>query len=205
MMKVVIGLTGGIGSGKSTVSGMLAQLGAVILNADEVGHETLKPGTEAWQEITSAFGQEIVKDSGEIDRGKLGEIVFSNPRALARLNSIMHPRMYQAMKRRIEEWQRQGAEVIVLEAAILVEANWTPLVDEVWVTTAPEATVVRRLRDSKGLTETQVLARIRSQLPHQERAKHADIIIENACELEGVKARVKDLWRALHARQQASV
>jgi dephospho-CoA kinase len=205
MMKVVIGLTGGIGSGKSTVSGMLAQLGAVILNADEVGHETLKPGTEAWQEITSAFGQEIVKDSGEIDRGKLGEIVFSNPKALARLNSIMHPRMYQAMKRRIEEWQRQGAEVIVLEAAILVEANWTPLVDEVWVTTAPEATVVRRLRDSKGLTETQVLARIRSQLPHQERAKHADIIIENACELEGVKARVKDLWRALHARQQASV
>jgi dephospho-CoA kinase len=205
MMKVVIGLTGGIGSGKSTVSGMLAQLGAVILNADEVGHETLKPGTEAWQEIASTFGQEVVKDSGEIDRGKLGEIVFSNPKALARLNSIMHPRMYQAMKRRIEEWQRQGAEVIVLEAAILIEANWTPLVDEVWVTTAPEATVVRRLRDSKGLTEAQVLARIRSQLPHQERAKHADIIIENDCELEGVKARVKDLWRALHARQQASV
>jgi len=202
-MKVVIGLTGGIGSGKSTVSGMLAQLGAVILNADEVGHETLKPGTEAWQEIASTFGQGVVKDNGEIDRGKLSEIVFNNPEALARLNSIMHPRMYRAMKRSIEERQRQGAEVIVLEAAILVEANWTPLVDEVWVTTAPEATVVRRLRDSKGLTEAQALARIRSQLPPQERAKHADVIIDNDCELEEVEARVKELWRALHARQQA--
>ena len=194
----IIGLTGGIGSGKSTVSQFLAELGAVILDADKVGHEAFKPNTEAWHEVVAAFGRQILAPSGEVDRKKLGEMVFSNPEALSRLNQIMHPRMYDMMKAQIEEYRRQGVEVIVLEAAILIEANWLSLVDEVWATVAPEAMVLERIKKQRGLEEAQTLARIRSQLSSEERVKHADVVINNDGELDEVKAKVKELWERLH-------
>ena len=197
-MTKVIGLTGGIGSGKSTVSQFLAELGAVILDADKVGHEAFKPNTEAWHEVVTAFGRQILTPNDEIDRKKLGEIVFSKPEALSRLNQIMHPRMYDMMKAQIEEYRRQGIDVVVLEAAILIEANWTSLVDEVWVTVAPETRVLERIKKQRGLVEEQTLARIRSQLPAEERVKHADVVINNAGDLEEVKAKVKELWERLH-------
>ena len=138
----VIGLTGGIGSGKSKVSQFLAELGAVILNADEVGHEAFKPDTEIWRKVVAAFGRRILTPDGNIDRKRLGEIVFGNPESLSRLNQIMHPRMYALVKAQLEEYRRQGTRVVVLEAPLLIEAGWTSLVDEVWVTTASETTVL---------------------------------------------------------------
>ena len=198
-MTKVIGLTGGIGSGKSTVSQYLAELGAVILDADKVGHEAFQPNTEAWREVVAAFGREIVAPSGEIDRKKLGGIVFSHPESLTRLNQIMHPRMFDMMQVQIEEYRRQGVDVIVLEAAILIEANWTPLVDEVWVAVAPETAVLERLKKQRGLEEAQILARIRSQLSSEERVKQADVVINNDGELDEVKVRVKELWARLQA------
>ena len=198
-MTKVIGLTGGIGSGKSTVSRLLAELGAVILDADKVGHEAFKPNTEAWREVVAAFGRQIVTPSGEIDRKKLGEIVFGHPESLSRLNQIMHPRMYDMVKAQIEDYRRQGVEVVVLEAAILIEANWTSLVDEVWVTVTPEGKVLERLKQQRGLEEKQTLARIRNQLSSEERVKHANVIINNDGDLDEVKAKVKELWERLHA------
>ncbi len=195
-MTKVIGLTGGIGSGKSTVSQCLAELGAVILDADKVGHEAFKPNTEAWQEVVAAFGRQIIAPGGEVDRKKLGEIVFGNPESLSRLNQIMHPRMYDMVKAQLEEYRRQGVDVVVLEAAVLIEANWTSLVDEVWVTVAPEAAVLERLRQQRGLAEEQTLARIRSQLSSEERIKHADVIINNDCSRDELRVRVGELWRA---------
>ena len=195
----VIGLTGGIGSGKSTVSQYLLELGAVILDADKVGHEAYRPNTETWREVVAAFGREILTPDDEIDRKKLGGIVFGNPESLARLNQIMHPRMYDMMKVRIEEYRQQGVDVVVLEAAILLEANWTPLVDEVWVTVASESTVVQRVKERTGLTEEQILARIRSQLSSEERAKQADVIINNDGSQEELKAKVEELWKGLHS------
>jgi dephospho-CoA kinase len=194
----VIGLTGGIGSGKSTVSLWLAELGAVILDADKVGHEAFKPDTEAWHDVVATFGRQILTPTGEVDRKKLGEIVFNQPEALSRLNQIMHPRMYDMMKARIEEYRQQGVDVVVLEAAVLIEANWTSLVDEVWVTVAPEAMVLERLKKQRGLDEEQTSARIRSQLSSEERVEHADVVIKNDGDLEGVKAKVKELWARLH-------
>ena len=194
----VIGLTGGIGSGKSTVSQFLAELGAVILDADKVGHEAFKPDTEAWREVVAAFGRQILIASGDIDRRKLGEVVFGNPESLSRLNQIMHPRMYEMVKAQLEEYRRQGVEVVVLEAPLLVEAGWTSLVDEVWVTVAPESTVLRRLVERTALSEEEALARIRSQLPSEERAKHADVVINTDCDLDEVKRKVKELWKGLH-------
>ena len=198
-MTKVIGLTGGIGSGKSTVSQCLAELGAVIIDADKVGHEAFKPNTEAWHEVAATFGRQILTPSGEIDRKKLSEIVFSQPESLSRLNQIMHPRMHDMIKAQIEEYRRQGVDVVVLEAAILIEASWTSLVDEVWVTVASEATVLERLKKQRGLAEEQTLARIRSQLSLEERVRHADAVINNDGELDEVKAKVKELWERLHA------
>jgi len=194
----VIGLTGGIGSGKSTVSQYLAELGAVILDADKVGHEAFKPDTPAWHDVVATFGRHILAPDGEVDRKKLGEIVFGDPQALSRLNQIMHPRMYDMMKARIEECRRQGVEVVVLEAAVLIEANWTPLVDEVWVTVASEAMVLERLKKQRGLAEEQTLARIRSQLSVEERLRHANVVINNDGDLDAVRAKVKELWERLH-------
>ena len=123
----VIGLTGGIGSGKSTVSGFLAELGAVIIDADKVGHEALKPDTEVWREVVAAFGRQILTLDGDINREKLGEIVFRNPESLSKLNQIMHPRMYDMVKAQLEGYRKQGVGVVVLEAPLLIEANWTSL------------------------------------------------------------------------------
>jgi len=193
----VIGLTGGIGSGKSTVSQFLEELGAVIIDADKVGHEAFKPDTEAWREVVAAFGTEIVKPGGEIDRNKLGEIVFANPEALAQLNKIMHPRIYALVKALIEEYRRQGVKVVVLEAPLLLEAGWTSLADEVWVTVAPESTVLKRLKKKLRLSEPESLARIRSQLSSKEKIKHADVAIDTDCSLDELRAKVKELWYKL--------
>lgn len=194
MMKV-IGLTGGIGSGKSTVSRFLAELGAVIIDADEVGHQTLQPGTELWREVVTAFGRQILTPGGDIDREKLAEIVFSNPDSLARLNRIMHPRLYEIVKAQLEQYRRQGVGVVVLEVPLLIEAGWTSLVDEVWVTVAPERVVLSRLEKQAGLSRSRALARIRSQLSSAERVKYADVIIDTDCDLDQLKTKVRELWR----------
>jgi len=190
----VIGLTGGIGSGKSTVSQFLKELGAVIIDADKVGHEAFKPDTELWREVVAAFGRQILKPSGDIDRKRLGEAVFGNPELLSRLNQVMHPRMYDMVKAQLEEYRRQGVRVVVLEAPLLIEAGWTSLVDEVWVTVASESTVLRRLQEQVGLSEQQSLARIRSQLPSGERIKQADVVIDTDCSLDELRTKVKELW-----------
>lgn len=193
----VIGLTGGIGSGKSTVSNFLSELGAIVLDADSVGHEAYQPGTDVWKEVVAAFGREIVASDESIDRKKLGAIVFGDPTALGRLNRIVHPRMYDTMTARIDECRQQGAKVVVLEAAILLEAGWASLVDEIWVTVASEPTVVRRIRERTDLPEEQIRSRIRSQLSNEERKKQAKVIINNDGGLGELRAKVRELWEKL--------
>jgi dephospho-CoA kinase len=202
----VIGLTGGIGSGKSTVSGFLRELGAVIIDADEVGHEALRPGAEAWREAVVAFGKEILDPQGSIDRQKLGEIVFADPQALAHLNQIVHPRIYDLVKARLEDYRRRGEKVVVLEMPLLVEVplamkasqpTLSDELDEVWVTVAPEATVLKRLKEKSGMSESEALARIRSQMPPQEKAKKADVVIDTDCSLDELEEKVKKLWQRL--------
>jgi len=197
---IVIGLTGGILSGKSTISQMLAEKGAVIIDADKIGHEVYKPHTKTWQELVDAFGNSILKQNMEIDRKKLGDIVFNDSQALARLNEIVHPQMHSMMREEIERLRGEGVDTVVLEAAVLIEANWTDLVDEVWVALAPEEVAVKRLQNRGGLSEEQARARIRSQLSPEERAKHADVIIDTDCELSQVRAKVAELWQKLHKR-----
>jgi dephospho-CoA kinase len=196
-MTIVIGLTGGIGSGKSTISGYLAELGAAVIDADKVGHEAFQQGTQAWRDVVEAFGQGIVAPTGEIDRKKLGQIVFDKPESRERLNRIMWSRIWEMIAGKIDAYRRQGTGVVVLEAFGLIEAGWAPLVDRVWVTVASEKAVLERLRLQRQLRESDTLVRIRSQPSNEERSKHADIVIENEGSPEAVRAAVKRHWESL--------
>jgi dephospho-CoA kinase len=196
----IIGLTGGIGSGKSTVSRFLAEFGAVLIDADKVGHKAFEPDTEVWREVVSAFGRQILTPKGDIDRIKLGKLVFGNSESLARLNQIMHPRMLDMVEAQIEEYRQQGVDVLVIEAPLLLEANWVPSVDEVWVVIATEATVLKRLQERTGLSESESLDRIRSQISNEERVKHASVIINNDNSLTDLRFKVKDIWQRLNTR-----
>jgi len=196
-MTIVIGLTGGIGSGKSTVARCLAELGAAHIDADKVGHEAFKPGTPQFADVVAAFGNDILAPNGEIDRKKLGQIVFNSPEARTRLNQIMWSGMREIVKQQIEEYRRQGVGVVVLEAFGLIEAGWTSLVDKVWVTVASEKVVVDRLKKGRDLEEGDVLARIRSQMSNEERTRHADVIIRNDGGPEELKAAVREAWGIL--------
>jgi dephospho-CoA kinase len=202
LMKV-IGLTGGIGSGKSTVASFLAGLGATVIDVDKLWHQALKSDAELRQEIVAAFGSGILTPGREIDRPKLGQIVFGNPEALARLNNIMHPWVYRTVKTKLEEYRRRGVKVVVLDLPLLVEVplslkagqpSLSDEVDEVWVTVAPEAVVLRRLKAKSGLSEAEVLARIRSQLPSEEKIKHADVVIDTDSRLNELEAKIRELW-----------
>lgn len=194
---LVIGVTGNFGTGKTTVSQMLAELGAVVINADELGHELYQPNSPAYREVIAAFGKSILKPDGEIDRQKLGQLVFVDSAALTRLNQITHPRIYEIAKQKIEEYRERGVKVVALEAALLLEAGWKPLVDQVWVTTAPEATIVKRLKSTRGLSEQQILTRLHSQMPQEEKTKMADVVINTDCSMADLTTKVAELWHNL--------
>ena len=198
----VIGLTGGIGSGKSTAAQILTEFGAKVIDADKVAHEVFNPGTEGLQKVVETFGEGVLNTEGEIDRKKLGEIVFNNPTALSTLNEIIHPRAYELTRSRLEEFRKQGVEVVVLEVILLVEAGWDHLADEIWVTVAMEDTVVKRLQASRGLTKEEILTRIHAQTPNEERIKYADVVIENDGSYEELKKKLSGLWSRVEEKNK---
>jgi dephospho-CoA kinase len=195
---LVIGLTGGIGTGKSLVAHMLGELGAEIIDADRIGHEAYTPHTPVWKEVVEAFGEDILQTSGEIDRKRLGSIVFSDPKELARLNSIMHPRMAEMIHKRVIELEGQGADTVVVEAAVLVEAGWDklPWVDEVWVTRSDEEQVVQRIKERNNLPDEEIRKRIGSQLPFEERSRNAQVVVDNSGAIDGLKQSVESIWES---------
>ncbi|MGH7915907.1 MAG: dephospho-CoA kinase [Candidatus Binataceae bacterium] len=198
---LTIGLTGGIGSGKSTVAGILADLGAPIIDADKVGHAIYQPGGPAYADLVTAFGKEILAADGTVDRRKLGPIVFANPMALKRLNAIVHPKMFERM-REMTTAMRAGGErkPIVIEAAILIEANWQPLFDEIWLVVASRPRVIERVERDRGLKPAQTEARIKAQLSDDDRRPFASIIINNDGTIADLRAKVTELWRQVCAR-----
>jgi dephospho-CoA kinase len=194
----VIGLTGGIGAGKSTVSQMLKELGAAVIDADQVGHQIYLPDMPAWRELVATFGESVLNPDRTINRQALGKIVFADPEALRTLNRIVHPKMFTRMAELIAELQAQGGvKAIVIEAAVLIEANWQPLADQVWLVIASEPVVLERLVKQRHLDPEQVRSRIAAQLANEERLKHAHVVIRNDGSLDEVRASVQQAWERL--------
>ena len=191
---LVIGLTGGIGTGKSEVASLLQSLGAAVISADEVGHEAYAPNSESWREVVDTFGKEILQPSGEIDRQKLGAIVFSDPQQLEKLNAIMHPRMARMVADRIQVLRDQGASTAVVEAALLFEAGWDSLVDEVWTTDSSVESVVERLQARNGMDEKEARRRIDSQMDPAERIERSDLVVDNSSDVSALEQTVMALW-----------
>jgi dephospho-CoA kinase len=202
---LTIGLTGGIGSGKTAVSKILAELGAPGIDADKVGHAIYEPGGPAYQDVIDAFGTGILAADSTIDRKRLGAVVFGDPGALKRLNSIVHPKMFHRMAEMVAA-MRAGRErrPIVIEAAVLIEANWQPLVDEIWLVVASRERVIERVARDRGMKPEQTEARIKAQLSDEERRKHASLVIANDGTLEELRAKVSGLWGEALKRNDAS-
>ena len=196
----IIGLTGGIGSGKSTAAGFLKELGAEVIDLDKVGHEALKKGGGAYEKVVKEFGEEALDAEGEIDRAKLGKVVFNDKTALKRLSGMVHPVIDAYIAQKVDECHRQGVDVLVLEAAALLEAQRTWQVDEVWVTTTDAKTVLERLKERPGYSEADAWSRIRSQLTNVTRIRQSDLVINNNGTLDDLKARVKVEWEKLQGR-----
>ncbi|MBN1160627.1 MAG: dephospho-CoA kinase [Dehalococcoidales bacterium] len=196
----IIGLTGGIGSGKSTAAGFLKELGAQVIDLDKAGHEALKKGGGAYEKVLEVFGAGILDVEGEIDRARLGGIVFKDKEALKLLTKIIHPVIDKFAANKIVESSHKGVRVLVLEAAALLEAakNWQ--VDEIWVTVADRKTALNRLKERTGYDEEDVRSRIRSQMTNAERIKQADVVIDNNGTLEELKAKIKVEWEKLRGR-----
>ena len=194
-MTVVIGLTGGIASGKSVVSGMLLKRGAYVIDADKVGHDVYLPGTEGFRRVVGAFGQEMVAADGTIDRRRLGERVFAEPAALARLNALVHPLIGDEIRRRIAAALEQERP-IVIEAAIMLEAGWR-FFDRIWVVVVSREVAIARVTASRGLARAEVERRIDAQMSNAERRRVADLVIENDGTVAELRAKVEAAWHAL--------
>ncbi|HEV8716350.1 MAG TPA: dephospho-CoA kinase [Candidatus Binatia bacterium] len=193
-----IGLTGGIGAGKSTVSQILAELGAFIIDSDKVGHEIYLPGKEAWRQVVAEFGRDILAADQTIDRKKLGALVFASDVARKRLNALVHPLMFRDIRRRVTEKRAEGfTQPIVVEAAILIEANWLPLVDEVWMVITGKSAVIERVAAQRGLSARDTEARIASQLSDSERLTYANVVIRNDGSVEDLRQQITTAWERL--------
>ena len=197
-MITVLGITGGIGSGKSTASQILGELGAFVIDADLVGHKIYQPDTPAWREIVETFGDDVIAPDRSIDRAKLGPIVFSAPEKLAALNKITHGKIYAYIQGQIDYLRdHEPQRVIAVEAAILLEAGWRSLVESLWVVVASQDVVIDRLQTYKNIGEDQARARINAQMTNDERIAQADCVIWNNDGLPELRQAVESSWRQI--------
>ncbi len=196
----VICLTGGIGSGKSTAAKYLESLGAHIIDADKLGHETYMPGTRAHASIVSTFGTDILGDDQQIDRRVLGSKVFGRPAELNKLTDIVWPEIRKLAETAIKQVQLNDAKtVIIFEAAVLIEADWTDLGDEVWVITVERQTAIERCQARDDLSRDAIENRLNAQLNNEARMAKADQVISNDHGLEQLKTKIDQQWTRLQA------
>lgn len=193
MLKV--GLTGGIGSGKSEVARRLAERGAVVIDADKIAREVVEPGTEGLARVVAAFGAEVLHADGSLNREKLGSIVFADPEKLATLNGIVHPLVGE----RVGGLQSQAADdaIVVYDVPLLVENKLAPLYETVIVVDADEDTRIARLAANRGMAEEEARARIAAQASREERLAAADVVISNDGSLEELESQVAAVWEQL--------
>ncbi len=193
-MNYLIGLTGNIATGKSLVARMLSDLHARVIDADALVRELQRKGTPVWAGIVGQFGEEILRADGDIDRAKLGALVFSDPVALRRLESIVHPAVGAEIERQISNHPSPISTVVVIEAIKLIEARLHERCDALWVVTSRPDVQLERLMRTRGLSETDAQVRIAAQPPQSEKAALADVLIENNGTADDLRAQVIRHW-----------
>jgi dephospho-CoA kinase len=196
---LLVGLTGGIGSGKSTVARLLDRRGAVVIDADQLAREVVVSGTPAFDEVIEAFGPEIVGTDGELDRAELAAQVFSDPAKKSTLEAIVHPEVARLFAERLEE-HRGTDRIVVYVTPLLAELGLAPAFDHVVVVTASPHLRVSRVASERGLSPEDVRARMASQATDQQRAEIADVLIDNEGSLHDLEGQVARLWQDLVAR-----
>lgn len=195
----IIGLTGSIGAGKSTVARMLEKLGAAVIDADAAARAAVRPGTPGYQAVVARFGSSILNSDGTIDRKALGRRVFADARSRRTLEAIIHPTVRREMARRVEELRskKPAPPAAVLDVPLLIETGMHLEVDSVWVVVADEEEAVRRVMERDGVQREDVLARLSHQMPQEEKASLAHVIIDNSGTRQQTEARVARAWTEL--------
>lgn len=192
---VVIGVTGGVGTGKSTVSKMLASLGAHVLDADSIVHQVIQPGGAAYDGLVAAFGPEVVRPvDGTIDRRRLGQLAFADPEGTILLNSIVHPPVIEVIKAQLADLAAQGTAVAVLDVPLLFESGLDKLCDKVWVVTADPEVRRRRVEMRNGPAAEEIIRREAWQMPMAEKVARADAVIDNGGSQDETLRQVERLW-----------
>lgn len=198
---VLIGITGNIGTGKSTVADMLADLGAETIDADRVAHSVMRRGTEAHDRIVEAFGGRILTPDGEIDRKELGEIVFNDRRALARLEAIVHPATLERIDHRVA---LASTDVMAVEAIKLIESGLANRCDSVWVVTCRREQQIERLVYHRDLSREEARQRVEAQPPPEEKVARADVVIDNSGSLPATREQVETAWDEVMGRARGT-
>jgi len=199
---LTIALTGGIACGKSTVSAMLAQLGASIIDADQISRSLTAPGGPALPAIRQAFGDGVFHADGTLNRPALSAVVFSNAQAIQQLNAITHPLVQQQMEAQLETCRKNGVQIVILDVPLLFEANMQHMGDLVACVTAPEDIQIARMKSRNGYSREEALSRIRSQMPVGEKAARSDVVIDTNVPLEQLERNVQRLYQGWMARKE---
>ncbi len=201
---LIAGLTGGIASGKSTVSGMFREAGAELIDADEIAHEVVKKGKPAWRKILAHFGEEILLPGGEINRDLLGKIIFHDHSQKKELNRIVHPFVFQKMEKNIENAESGNPRaIVILDVPLLIETGIYQNLSEIILVYIPENLQLERLIARDHISEIDAKARIRSQMPIDEKKQFASILIDNSMSHEKTKEKVLDVFQILHEKERA--
>lgn len=198
---VLVGLTGGIGAGKSTVAALLASRGAVVLDADRIVRELQEPGTDVYRQIVARFGETVVLPDGSIDRAKLGEVVFGDDDARAALNAIVHPVVMESIAEQIQSYSSEPDTVVVLDVPLLVEVGGGEGLDLVVVVDAPEDVRVQRLVAERGMDPEQIRVRMAAQATPEQRRALADVVITNDGDMTALARQVDELWKTIEERR----
>lgn len=194
---MIIGLTGGIGTGKSTVSAMLKAKGIMVIDSDQIAREVVEPGSKALAQIVAHFGQEVLLPDGRLNRKTLGARVFGNEEERKRLMEITHPAIFAETEKRISEAQKNGEALIVLDSPLLIETGRYKQTDLVVLVYADEETQLQRIMRRDNLTEEEARNRIIAQMPIDEKRQYADIIIDNRGTIEELEVQVAQLLNRL--------
>ena len=195
---LIVGLTGNIGSGKSSVSRLFKDLGAAVLDTDQVARDVVVPGTEGLTKLVELFGNSILNPDGSLNRLQTAEIVFGNQDKLKQLNGIVHPAIREVLTKVIAEYRAEPKEpLLIIEAPLLIEVGLYKMVDQVWLVTVDEQEQIQRVMGRDQATLEQVLQRIEAQMPQKDKIPYADIVIDNSGDLNSVEQQVSKIWSDL--------